>query len=129
MGKQIEKTNFSMSIKFLFVFSLFVVAALSVPVKREHKVEAIGDLTDTKVEKTENGINVKASSAGKNDPISVSRSGKCWDFHVKGGNHAKSHASGCTSHSSEFKWEPVELLLDVTDNLTLSSGGERVTPL
>ena len=48
-----------MSIKFLFVFALFVVAALSVPVKREHKVEAIGDLTDTKVEKTENGINVK----------------------------------------------------------------------
>ena len=49
-----------MSIKFLFVFALFVVAALSAPlVEREHKVEAIGDITDTKVEKTENGINVK----------------------------------------------------------------------
>merc|ERR1712202_33315 len=107
MGKQIEKINFSMSIKFLFVFALFVVAALSVPVKQEHKVEAIGDLTDTKVEKTANGIEVKASAAGDKTPVSVSRSGKCWDFHVKGGNHAKSHASGYTSHSSEFKWEPV----------------------
>merc|ERR1712183_1247792 len=96
-----------MRIKFPCVFALFEGAVLSFTVKREHKVEAIGDLTETKVEKTENGIKVKASSAGKNDPISVSRSGKCWDFHVKGGNHAKSHASGCTSHSSEFKWEPV----------------------
>merc|ERR1712096_237688 len=95
------------SIKFLFVFALFVVAALSVPVKQEHKVEAIGDLTDTKVEKTATGIEVKASAAGDKPPISVSRSGKCWDFRVKGGNHAKSHASGCPSHSSEFKWEPV----------------------
>merc|ERR1712183_931378 len=107
MGKQIEKTSFSMSIKFLFVFALFV-AALSAPlVEREHKVEAIGDLTDTKVEKTATGIEVKASAAGDKTPISVPRSGKCWDFHVQGANHAKSHASGCTSHSSEFKWEPV----------------------
>merc|ERR1712002_258859 len=106
MGKQIEKTIFSMSIKFFFVFALFVASALSAPVFK-HSVDTIGDITDSKVTKTGNGIDVKASAAGDKTPISVSRSGKCWNFHVKGGNHAKSHASGCTSHSSEFKWEPV----------------------
>merc|ERR1719466_293501 len=42
-----------------------------------------------------------------NTPVSFSGSGKCWSFNHKGGKHAKSHASGCTSHSSEYKWEPV----------------------
>merc|ERR1712142_977835 len=108
MGKkQIEKTIFSMSIKFFFVFALFVAFAYSVPTKFLHSVETFGDITDSKVTKTGNGINVKASAAGDKTPISVSRSGKCWNFHVKGGKHAKSHASGCPSHSSEFKWEPV----------------------
>merc|ERR1712183_1160803 len=103
-GGQIEKTKFSMSIKFFIVFVLFIASALS---KSVFKHEAIGDITSTHAETTANGIAVKASAAGDKTPISVSRSGKCWDFHVKGGKHAKSHASGCTSHSSEFKWEPV----------------------
>merc|ERR1712183_558759 len=93
---QIEKTKFSMSIKFFFVFVLFIASALS---KSVFKHEAIGDITSTHAEKT--------AAAGDKTPISVSRSGECWDFHVKGGKHAKSHASGSTSHSSEFKWEPV----------------------
>merc|ERR1712096_561836 len=103
-GTQIEKTKFSMGIKFFFVFVLFIASALS---KSVFKHEAIGEITSTHAEKTANGIAVKASAAGDKTPISVSRSGKCWDFHVKGGKHAKSPASGCTSHSSEYKWEPV----------------------
>merc|ERR1712202_29405 len=103
MGKQIEKTNFSMSIKFLFVFALFVVSALSVPIFK-HTVEAIGDKTSTHAKKTGNGIDVKACAAGDNTQVSFSGTGK---FHLKGGSHAKSHASGCTSNKSEFVWQPV----------------------
>merc|ERR1712096_45855 len=75
MGTQIEKTKFSMSIKFFFVFVLSIASALS---KSVFKHEAIGDITSTHAEKTANGIAVKASAAGDKTPISVSRSGKCW---------------------------------------------------
>merc|ERR1712168_1512751 len=56
MGTQIEKTKFSMSIKFFFVFVLFIASALS---KSVFKHEAIGDITSTHAEKTANGIAVK----------------------------------------------------------------------
>merc|ERR1712119_240264 len=104
MGTQIEKTKFSMSIKFFFVFVMGIASALSISV---FKHEAIGDITSTHAEKTANGIAVKASAAGDKTPVSFSGSGKCWSFNHKGGKHAKSHASGCTSHISEYKWEPV----------------------
>merc|ERR1712183_1086316 len=103
-GTQIEKTKFSVSIKFFFVFVLFIASALS---KSVFKHEAIGDITSTHAEKTANGIAVKPSAAGDKTPVSFSGSGKCWSFNHKGGKHAKSHASGCTSHSSEYKWELV----------------------
>merc|ERR1712096_530105 len=78
-------------------------ASLSVPIFK-HTVEAIGDKTSTHAKKTANGIDVKACAAGDNTPVSSSGTGK---FHLKGGSHAKSHASGCTSNKSEFVWQPV----------------------
>ena len=45
-----------MSIKFFFVFVLFIASALS---KSVFKHEAIGDITSTHAEKTANGIAVK----------------------------------------------------------------------
>merc|ERR1712096_161727 len=65
-GTQIEKTKFSMSIKFFFVFVLFIASALS---KSVFKHEAIGDITSTHAEKTANGIAVKASAAGDKTPL------------------------------------------------------------
>merc|ERR1712157_186762 len=102
MGVNSQHTK--MSLKFFFVFVLFIVSANCGPILKAF-ADAIGDHTDKHILK--DGSSVKVAALAKNDPVhhSVKGSGPCFSFHIK--NDAKpvrAKASGCASNSVSGHW-------------------------
>merc|ERR1712168_1442781 len=102
MGINSQQSN--MSLKYFFFFVLFVVSAYATKCDITHTVEHDGDVTDSEVKESENGVEVSALAKNNADKQTFTGSGKCWNFYLKGGKKAHAKSSGSVKKESCFEW-------------------------